>query len=656
MLPQPLTSNQLYNVFGNASRVSQSTSLFDYGPGQTTATFTDTTFPTDPLTLANLPANVVAQAAQMAAAAGITDPGIAQAAELDYLATGDPSFITSAANVQQQVVSTAPATVTTNVPPAPAVGVATAQPAVVEAASGPTPVTFDLYLTAPETSDTPVSYTVVAPGAGFLGASAFGGALPSGTVTIPAGSTSVQFTVNLPQGALGAVPNENLEVQISTPNGQPIFAPTAQTRVVNNQPEAGAPALPQLAYLGNVGAFTQNGNSYTLDLSAVKDQYVPPLQFAVLNAATAPADDLGGSFAPPTGNGFAVIGNTLSSPLLPGQSYDGLTVTASTTTSAGAHSETLVFHPKDVNDSGYSASLPDVTLTINNSVAASAQAQINTPTTIIFPNAHVGATDSQAVSITNTATPPAASLDVIAAGSGDATANGSISPLAPGATDHTSLSVGLDTSAAGARSGGVGLSFLSDAGNGNTSPLPPSNIDIFGNIYREAVFTVTPNDLTVRVGAPGTHSLTITNTDPNDGFSENLIASVVGTTGAVTASGATGDIAPQATGAIPVTFSTATAGSIGAVTLAQIRRRRHRRVGHDRSRPGHGACHGDRRQQPRPGHDRGVVGRRRLHAARQRLYARSRDDIDRGECQSRRTEQRGRAGGRSRRQFHDRRR
>jgi hypothetical protein len=56
----------------------------------------------------------VAQAAQMVAAAGITDLGIAADAEVDYMATGDPSFI--AANVQQQVVATTPATVMTETP------------------------------------------------------------------------------------------------------------------------------------------------------------------------------------------------------------------------------------------------------------------------------------------------------------------------------------------------------------------------------------------------------------------------------------------------------------------------------------------------------------------------------------------------------------
>ena len=78
---------------------------------------------------------------------------------------------------------------------------------------------------------------------------------------------------------------------------------------------------------------------------------------------------------------------------------------------------------------------------------------------------------------------------------------------------------------------------------------------------------MSPGALTVHVGGSGSQTITITNLDPNDGYSENLIATVVGTTGAVIASGTTGDIKPQADGAIAVHFSTATAGAVGTVTL-----------------------------------------------------------------------------------------
>ena len=67
-------------------------------------------------------------------------------------------------------------------------------------------VTFPVYLTSAAATDTVLDWTVIAPDAGDLGAAAFGGALPSGQVTIPAGQTSGQFTVQVPSGALGDFP------------------------------------------------------------------------------------------------------------------------------------------------------------------------------------------------------------------------------------------------------------------------------------------------------------------------------------------------------------------------------------------------------------------------------------------------------------------
>jgi hypothetical protein len=90
---------------------------------------------------------------------------------------------------------------------------------------------------------------------------------------------------------------------------------------------------------------------------------------------------------------------------------------------------------------------------------------------------------------------------------------------------------------------------------------------VFGTVYRPAAFTVQPSGVSVHVGDPGTGTLVVTNTDPNDGYSENLIATVIGTTGGVQAHGSTGDIAPQSTGSIGLSFPTAMAGLIGTVTL-----------------------------------------------------------------------------------------
>jgi hypothetical protein len=404
-----------------------------------------------------------------------------------------------------------------------------------------------------------LDWAVIAPNPGDLGASAFGGTLPSGEVTIPAGQTGSQFTVDVPAGALGNQPSAILEVQITDPNN-PIFASTAQTTIINGTPTAGTPAVAQLALLTNIGTFTQNGNDYTLNLgTVVQGEALPALQFALVNAASAPADSLSGTFSE-SGVGFAVSGSSLPTAVAAGQSYNGLQVTMETGV-LGANQETITFNPEDTNASGYSASLPTLTLTITDTASAPAVATINTPTSITLPNVRVGAVESQAnINVTNSAGPGAASLDASPFATGDATASGSFNALAPGATDSSDLSASLNASAAGLASGFVALDLTSDAGNNAKAALPSQTIEISGGVYRPATASVAP--VVAAVGGPTSQALSITNTDPNDGFSENLIATVVGTTGGVTASGTTGDIAPQATSnAINLSFSTASPGT-----------------------------------------------------------------------------------------------
>ena len=567
VLQQPLTSAQLYGEYANAWRVGAANSLMYYAPGQSYGTFDVPNFPSDPITLADLPANVVAQAVALVTAAGITDPVTAAAAELDYIATGDPSFIASAANVNQQVTGTVAPIIKPSTTPSAAVGVEAVATKVTEAAAGSTAVTFNAYLAVPAGVTPPAVATTVDYTAELGGA-----ALPSGSVVIAANQTTAQITVDVPQGALGTSPDENLQVQVSSPGiAVPIFAPTAETEIVNDQAEPGSLAVPELAYLGTIGTFSFDSatNTYTLNLGGeTQGASIDAAEFAVVNAATGSSDNLAGTFTAPTGTGFIITGDNLPTPLGAGEVYQGLYASVNTA-ELGANGMALTFNPEDVNDSGYSAALTPLTLKIVDSVVAAAAPTINTPTTIIFPNVHVGATDSQHVSVANSAPAGAADLDVTLTASGQATASGTITNLAPGATDASDLSVGIDTSTAGALSGSVTENFVSDAGGGNTMPLASEDpyIDVFGTAYRLADPSIVPGNLTVHVGDSGTQSIEITNIDPNDGYSENLIATVVGTTGTVTASGTTGDIAPQQDSSIAVDFSTATPGAIGTVTL-----------------------------------------------------------------------------------------
>ena len=205
---------------------------------------------------------------------------------------------------------------------------------------------------------------------------------------------------------------------------------------------------------------------------------------------------------------------------------------------------------------------------------AMAQATLNTPGPLALGNTRVGGTLAQALSITNSAAPPAEALDVSFGGtSGDATAAGTISLLAAGATNATSLVAGLRTATAGAQSGTVTLDYYTDGtgtdGNGQ-SLIGIGAVLVSGAVYREATGTAAApaTPLVFHVGDSGAVAITVTNTAANDGYSEDLVANV-GQASGVGASGATGDIAAQgSSSAITATVSTASAGTInGSVTL-----------------------------------------------------------------------------------------
>ena len=51
VIPQPLSSRELYGAFADAWRVTQGSSLMNYLAGQTTATFTDVNFPADSISV-----------------------------------------------------------------------------------------------------------------------------------------------------------------------------------------------------------------------------------------------------------------------------------------------------------------------------------------------------------------------------------------------------------------------------------------------------------------------------------------------------------------------------------------------------------------------------------------------------------------------------
>jgi hypothetical protein len=197
----------------------------------------------------------------------------------------------------------------------------------------------------------------------------------------------------------------------------------------------------------------------------------------------------------------------------------------------------------------------------------------------------VGAVSPSAlVSVTNQATGNAqAALNASIVGNAPVTAAGSFNLLAPGATNDSSLSVGMNTAVAGAVNGTATVSFVSDASNvGGCEPncqvnLASQNVAVTGRVYQVAQPTLASavvdlGNVRATVGASQALSLTNTSVAPA-GFQEALNASFSGTTGGVTAAGAVNGLAQGATdgSTLVVGFGPGAAGAkAGTATLGLV--------------------------------------------------------------------------------------
>ncbi len=102
--PEDPDFDDLYGIFGHSWRISQAESLFRYGAGETTDTFTDLTFPDRPVTPDDLPAGVRANATAQCGLFGVTDPALLKSCIVDVGVTGDVEFATSSAAAQEAVL------------------------------------------------------------------------------------------------------------------------------------------------------------------------------------------------------------------------------------------------------------------------------------------------------------------------------------------------------------------------------------------------------------------------------------------------------------------------------------------------------------------------------------------------------------------------
>ena len=101
MLTAP-TAQTVHQQFANSWRITQAQSLFDYKPGQTTATFTNASFPSSYVNGSNVPG--AATATQECQADGVTDPTLLADCVLDATAVKSAAVVSHYA--QAQVVQT----------------------------------------------------------------------------------------------------------------------------------------------------------------------------------------------------------------------------------------------------------------------------------------------------------------------------------------------------------------------------------------------------------------------------------------------------------------------------------------------------------------------------------------------------------------------
>jgi hypothetical protein len=196
----------------------------------------------------------------------------------------------------------------------------------------------------------------------------------------------------------------------------------------------------------------------------------------------------------------------------------------------------------------------------------------------VIANQRVGGTATQALSFTNLAAADGYSegLSASITTSGSATAGGFLNRLAAGASSNA-MTVGVNTSSAGAKSGTATIALSSD-GTGTSDlgifALGAQTVNVSGNVYRLATPAVitTPIVLAARVGdAAPSRFIDVINNAP-DAYTERLNASIGSVPAGFEGSGTvTGLLANASTRALGVSLSTATAGSYaGSASVALV--------------------------------------------------------------------------------------
>jgi hypothetical protein len=251
-----------------------------------------------------------------------------------------------------------------------------------------------------------------------------------------------------------------------------------------------------------------------------------------------------------------------------------------TTTGAGAESGTAkIVLTSDGNgiDGLGTTTLGTSTINVTGNVYAYAAGTLAS-STITFANHHVGdVVSAQALSLTNGAAANGYSeaLDAALSGAGAGiTASGSLTGLAAGSTDSSSLLIGENTSASGGISGSVTLGLVSD-GTGidglGTTTLASQTVAVSGGVYAYAsgaLASSTINLGVIHAGSSVSAALGLSNGALANGYAEALDAGLSGgSTGVLTSGSVAGLAAGASSNALLLGVDTTTTGSFTGTAL-----------------------------------------------------------------------------------------
>jgi PEP-CTERM motif len=322
----------------------------------------------------------------------------------------------------------------------------------------------------------------------------------------------------------------------------------------------GGTATPTLN-LGNVRVGSTTSTTYAVENTGATGN--PSIRGAIQTSVD------GGNITDPGLSGSGVTAQNFG-PIASGSSSGGYAITYAPTTAGALSGQTLQFETNFDN-------VDPQTMTITGSGIRLASGSAAAP--LDLGAARINSTLSGNISVSNTAPNDGFSENLDASITGTTPqvtgSSGSVSGLGAGQTNSSGLSVSLNTAAAGAISGTATVGFQSD-GTGIDGGAPvgvgSQTVTVSGSVYRLASGSAQDvNFGNVRINAPLSGNIGVTNAAANDGYSENLDATITGTTPQVI--GSSGSVAGLAAGqtnsaGLSVSLNTAAAGAIsGTATV-----------------------------------------------------------------------------------------